>query len=441
MMVGFDGRTGERADRGRRPEVVVTGLGATTPLGGDVASTWAGLLEGRSGVTVLDEEWAAELPTRIAGRLAVEPTEVLDRVEARRLDRGEQVALVAARQAWKDAGFRHPRQGGSTGVSVAPGDSTGDTVDPDRVVVVIGTGISGALTMLGQHDVLRERGHRRVSPLTVPMLMPNGPAATVGLDLGARGAVRATVSACASGAAAIALGSDMIRSGAADVAVVGGAEACIHPLPIAAFGQMRALSTRNDEPQSASRPFDKQRDGFVMAEGAGVLILERAEDAAARGARPYAVIAGTGITADGYHITAPDPEGSGAARAIAAAVRDADLTPADIVHVNAHATATAVGDLAEAKAIRAALGEHPVVTAPKSMLGHLIGAAGAVETIATILAVRDDVIPATRNLDDPDQGVEVDLVRMTPRRMPVPAAVNDAFGFGGHNVAVAVRKV
>jgi 3-oxoacyl-[acyl-carrier-protein] synthase II len=440
MTVGFDGRTGERADGGRRSDVVVTGLGATTPLGGDVASTWAGLLDGRSGVTVLDEEWAAELPVRIAGRLAVEPTEVLDRVEARRLDRGQQVALIAARQAWKDAGFRHPRQDGSTGISVSEGDSSGDTVEPERLAVVIGTGISGALTMLGQHDVLRERGHRRVSPLTVPMLMPNGPAATVGLDLGARAAVRATVSACASGSDAIALGMEMIRSGAADVAVVGGAEACIHPLPLASFGQMRALSMRNDEPQSASRPFDKQRDGFVLAEGAGVLVLERAEDAAARGVRPYAVLAGAGITADGYHITAPDPEGTGAARAITAAIRDGGLSTADIVHVNAHATATAVGDLAEAKAIRAALGEHPVVTAPKSMLGHLIGAAGAVETIATILSVRDDIIPATRNLDDPDEGIEVDLVRMTPRHMTVPAAVNDAFGFGGHNVALAVRK-
>jgi 3-oxoacyl-[acyl-carrier-protein] synthase II len=453
MTAGFDGRTGERAGGGRRSDVVVTGLGATTPLGGDVASTWAGLLDGRSGVTVLDEEWAAKLPVRIAGRLAVEPSAVLDRVEARRLDRGEQVALIAARQAWADAGFRHPRQDGSTGLTVSEGDTTGDpgaaqqggraggeTVDPERLAVVIGTGISGALTMLGQHDVLRDRGHRRVSPLTVPMLMPNGPAATVGLDLGARAAVRATVSACASGSDAIALGLEMIRSGAADVAVVGGAEACIHPLPLAAFGQMRALSMRNDEPQSASRPFDKQRDGFVLAEGAGVLVLERAEDAAARGARPYAVLAGAGITADGYHITAPDPEGTGAARAITAAVRDGGLSVTDVVHVNAHATATAVGDLAEAKAIRAALGEHPVVTAPKSMLGHLIGAAGAVETIATILSVRDDVIPATRNLDDPDEGIEVDLVRMTPRRLTVPAAVNDAFGFGGHNVALAVRK-
>jgi len=430
MTVGFDGRTARDAGGGQRPDVVVTGVGATTPLGGDVASTWAGLLEGRSGVTVLDEEWATDLPTRIVGRLAVEPTKVLDRVEARRLDRGEQVAVVAARQAWADAGFRHPRQDGSTG----------DTIEPERLAVVIGTGISGALTLLGQHDVLRERGHRRVSPLTVPMLMPNGPAATVGLDLGARAAVRATVSACASGAEAIALGLDMLRSGACDVAVVGGAEACIHPLPIAAFGQMRALSTRNDAPQAASRPFDKQRDGFVFAEGAGVLVLERAQDAAARGVRPYAVLAGAGITADGYHITAPDPDGSGAARAITAAVRDAGMSTSDITHVNAHATSTAAGDVAEAKAIRAALGDHPVVTAPKSMLGHLIGAAGAVETIATILAVRDDVIPATRNLDDPDQGVEVDVVRVTPRQMTVPAAVNDAFGFGGHNVAIAVRK-
>jgi 3-oxoacyl-[acyl-carrier-protein] synthase II len=430
MTEGFDGTAVRRAGGGQRPDVVVTGLGATTPLGGDVASTWAGLLEGRSGVTVLGEEWAADLPTRIVGRLAVEPTEVLDRVEARRLDRGEQVAVVAARQAWADAGFRHPRQEGSTG----------DTAEPERLAVVIGTGISGALTLLGQHDVLRERGHRRVSPLTVPMLMPNGPAATVGLDLCARAAVRAPVSACASGAEAIALGLELLRSGACDVAVVGGSEACIHPLPIAAFGQMRALSTRNDEPQAASRPFDKQRDGFVFAEGAGALVLERAQDAAARGARPYAVLAGAGITADGYHITAPDPEGSGAVRAITAAVRDAGLSTSDIVHVNAHATATVVGDVAEAKAIRVALGEHPVVTAPKSMLGHLIGAAGAVESIATILAVRDDIVPATRNLDDPDQDVEVDVVRMTPRQMTVPAAVNDAFGFGGHNVAIVVRK-
>ncbi|HZB49213.1 MAG TPA: beta-ketoacyl-[acyl-carrier-protein] synthase family protein [Mycobacteriales bacterium] len=279
-----------------------------------------------------------------------------------------------------------------------------------------------------------------VSPLTIPMLMPNGPAAAVGLELGARAGVHTPVSACASGAEAIALGLDLIRAGRADVVVVGGTEAVVHPLPMAGFAQMRALSTRNDEPESASRPFDKGRDGFVLGEGAGVLVLERAEHAAARGRTPYAVLAGAGITSDGYHITAPDPEGTGAARAITLALRDAELTAADVAHVNAHATSTPVGDVAEALAIRTAIGDHPLLTAPKSMLGHLLGAAGAVETIATVLSVRDDVVPVTRNLDDLDDGVELDVVRLEPRRLPVPVAVNDAFGFGGHNVAIAIRK-
>ena len=403
-----------------RPTVVVTGLGATTPLGGDVASTWEGLLAGRSGVVALTDEWARDFPARIVARMAVEPTDALERVEARRLDRCQQAALVAAREAWADAG--RPE------------------VDPERIAVVIGTGIGGALTMLGQDDVLEEKGVRRVSPLTVPMLMPNGPAAAVGLELGVRGGVHTPVSACASGAEAISWAVDLIRSGRVDVAVVGGTEAVVHPLPMAGFAQMRALSTRNDEPERASRPFDKGRDGFVLGEGAGILVLERAEFAAARGRKAYAVIAGTGITSDGYHITAPDPAGTGAARAITLAVQDAGLTAADVVHVNAHATSTPVGDVAEAKAVRAAVGDHPLVSAPKSMLGHLLGAAGAVETIATVLSVRDDVIPPTRNLDDLDDDIELDVVRVEPRRIPVPAAVNDAFGFGGHNVAVAVRK-
>jgi 3-oxoacyl-[acyl-carrier-protein] synthase II len=294
--------------------------------------------------------------------------------------------------------------------------------------------------MLGQDDVLEEKGVRRVSPLTVPMLMPNGPGAAVGLELGARAGVHAPVSACASGSEAIALGLDLIRAGRADVVVVGGTEAVVHPLPMAGFAQMRALSTRNDQPEAASRPFDKGRDGFVLGEGAGVLVLEREDFAAARGKRPHAVLAGAGITSDGYHITAPDPEGTGAARAIRLAVRDAELEPADIAHVNAHATSTPVGDVAEAIAVRAAIGDHPLVSAPKSMLGHLLGAAGAVEAIATVLSVRDDVVPITRNLDDLDDGVELEVVRVEPRRTPVPAAVNDAFGFGGHNVAVAIRK-
>jgi 3-oxoacyl-[acyl-carrier-protein] synthase II len=403
-----------------RPHVVVTGLGATTPLGGDVASTWEGLLTGRSGVTALDDAWARDFPARLVARMAVEPTDELERVEARRLDRCQQAALVAAREAWADAG--RPE------------------VDLERLAVVIGTGIGGALTMLGQDDILEQKGVRRVSPLTVPMLMPNGPAAAVGLELGARAGVHTPVSACASGAEAIAWGLDLIRAGRADVVVVGGTEAVVHPLPMAGFGQMRALSTRNDEPEAASRPFDKGRDGFVLGEGAGVLVLERAEFAAARGKAPHAVLAGAGITSDGYHITAPDPEGSGAVRAITLAVRDGELDPADVVHVNAHATSTPVGDVAEAKAVRAAIGDHPIVTAPKSMLGHLLGAAGAVEAIATVLSVRDDVIPLTRNLDDLDDDVQLDVVRLEPRRTAVPAAVNDAFGFGGHNVAVAVRK-
>jgi 3-oxoacyl-[acyl-carrier-protein] synthase II len=408
---------------GHPAEVVITGLGATTPLGGDVESTWAGLLDGRSGVVPLDDEWAQDFPSRIVARLATDPTTVLERVEARRLDRVQQAALVAAREAWRDAGLA-----GAEGL------------DRERLAVAVGSGIGGAVTMLDQDDVLEQRGVRRVSPLTVPMLMPNGPAAAISLEVGAQGGAHAPVSACASGAEAIALGLDLIRAGRVDVVLAGGAESVIHKLPMAGFAQMRALSTRNGEPAAASRPFDKARDGFVLGEGAGVLVLERAAHAAARGARVHAVLAGAGITSDGYHITAPEPEGRHAARAITAAVRDAGLTAADIVHVNAHATSTPVGDVAEAKAIRAALGDHPVLSAPKSMLGHLLGAAGAVEAIATVLTVRDGVIPVTRNLDDPDDEVELDVVRMQPRTMPVPAAVNDAFGFGGHNVALVIRS-
>jgi 3-oxoacyl-[acyl-carrier-protein] synthase II len=419
-----------------RPTVVVTGLGATTPLGGTAASTWEGLLAGNSGVSLLEDEWARDFPARLVARMAVEPTSVLERVEARRLDRCQQAALVAGREAWADAGF-DPVPKSKDGVP----NETVRGVDPERLAIVVGSGIGGATTMLNQDDILEERGVRRVSPLTVPMLMPNGPAASLSLEFGARAGVHATVSACASGAEAISLAADLIRLGRADVVVAGGTEAIVDKLPMAGFAQMRAMSTRNDEPDRASRPFDKGRDGFVLGEGAGILILESAEHAAARGARVYAEIAGAGITSDGYHITAPDPSGSGAARAIALALRDAGLTAADVVHVNAHATSTPTGDVAEAAAIRAALGDHVLVSAPKSMLGHLLGAAGAVETIATVLSVRDGVIPVTRNLEDLDDGVELDVVSVEPRRLPVPVAVNNAFGFGGHNVALVVRQV
>jgi len=402
-------------------DVVVTGLGATTPLGGDVASTWDALLAGRSGVSTIDMDWVErfDLPVRIAAKLAVDPTEVLPRVEARRLDRSEQVAMIAARQAWADAGH---------------GD---DTVDLDRLAVIVGTGIGGAMTLLNQDDLLEQQGLRKVSPLTIPMLMPNGPAAHVGLEFKARAGVHAPVSACASGAEALAWAWRMIRTGEADVVVAGGAEACICAIPVAGFSQARTMSTRNDDPAGASRPFDTGRDGFVLGEGSGIMVLERADFAAARGAKVYGRLAGIGTSSDGYHITAPDPEGTGQARAISAALRTAGLSGSDIGHVNCHATSTPVGDVAETVAVRKAIGDHPVLTAPKGALGHLLGAAGAVEAIITVLSLRDGIVPQTLNLDNLDPAVELDVVAGEPRKVKLDAAVNDSFGFGGHNVALA----
>jgi len=406
-----------------RPDVVVTGLGATTPLGGDVASTWDAMLAGKSGVSALTQEWAAQLPVRIAAQLAVEPTEVLDRVRLRRLDRSEAVAIIAAQQAWADCGL-----------AAAP-----DQVDPERLAVSIGSGIGGAQTLLAQDDILEASGARRVSPHTVPMLMPNGPAAFVGLDLGAKAGVHCVASACATGAEAIALGLDIIRSGRADIVVAGGTEAVIHPLPIAGFASMRAMSTRNDDPERASRPWDKGRDGFVLVEGAAVVVLERADHAAARGAKVYARLAGAGITSDGFDIVQPHPEGAGFVRAVQKALDDAGLTGADIVHVNAHATSTPTGDMAEVAGLRAVLGDHPVLTATKSMTGHLLGAAGALESIATILAIHEGMIPPTVNLDDPEDGL-LDVVVHKPRQLDIPAALNNSFGFGGHNVALVFTR-
>jgi 3-oxoacyl-[acyl-carrier-protein] synthase II len=403
-------------------DVVVTGLGATTPLGGDVASTWEAMLAGRSGVGPLTQEWAAQLPVRIAAQLAIDPSEKIDRVKMRRLDRSEAIALIAAHEAWADAGLA---------------DSGLDT---ERLAVSIGTGIGGAQTLLAQDDILEASGPRRVSPHTVPMLMPNGPAAWVGLELGAKAGVHSVASACATGAEAISLGLDLIRSGRADVVVAGGTEAVVHQLPIAGFASMRAMSTRNDEPEKASRPWDKGRDGFVLGEGAGVVVLERADHAAARGARIYARLAGAGITSDGYDIVQPHPEGLGATRAIAKALADAGISGSDVTHVNAHATSTPVGDMAEIASLRAAVGEHPVLTSTKSMTGHLLGAAGAVESIATILAVRDGIIPPTINLDDPEDGL-LEVAAHKARQHDIPAALNNSFGFGGHNVALIFTRV
>jgi 3-oxoacyl-[acyl-carrier-protein] synthase II len=405
--------------------VVITGLGATSPVGGDVATTWTALLEGHSGVNALTHDWAQQLGTQIAAEVAVDLTEVLDRVKARRLDRSGQLALVAANEAWADSGLA---DGG---------------VDPERLGVAMASGIGGVQTLLSNYDALRDKGPRRVSPLAIPMLMPNSPAANIGLAIGAKAGVHTPVSACASGNEAIALGIDMIRLGRADVVVCGGTEAAVHVLPMAAFGQMMALSKRNDDPGAASRPWDKGRDGFVLGEGAACVVLESAEHAEARGARVYAEAAGAGITADSHDIAQPDPAGLGATRAMKMCLREADMEPSEVVHINAHATSTPLGDLAEAGAIRNALGsaaDGMILTSTKSMTGHLLGAAGALESVATVLALYNRVVPPTINLDDPeDIGLDV---AVKPRDLPEGdlAALNNSFGFGGHNVALAFRS-
>ncbi|MEU4659529.1 beta-ketoacyl-ACP synthase II [Streptomyces sp. NPDC023723] len=416
--------------------VVVTGIGATTPLGGDAASTWEGLVAGKSGVKPLEQDWAAEQAVRIAAPVAVEPTETIPRPQARRLDRSAQFALVAAQEAWKDAGFE-ARAG------------EGADVDPDRLGTVIASGIGGVTTLLDQYDVLKEKGVRRVSPHTVPMLMPNGPSANVGLAVGARAGVHTPVSACASGAEAIGYAIEMIRTGRADVVVAGGTEAAIHPLPIAAFGNMMAMSKNNDDPQGASRPFDTGRDGFVLGEGAGVIVLESAEHAAARGARVYAEAVGQGISADSHDIVQPEPGGRGISHALQNLLDRTDLDPAEIVHVNAHATSTPAGDIAELKALRKVFGDdtdHMAVSSTKSMTGHLLGGAGGVESVATVLALYHRVAPPTINVTelDPEAAANADIITGEARKLPVDgriAALNDSFGFGGHNVVLAFRTV
>ncbi|EWS99601.1 3-oxoacyl-ACP synthase [Intrasporangium oryzae NRRL B-24470] len=414
------------SNRDRR--VVVTGIGATTPLGGTATETWEALLAGRSGARPMDFDWVSkyELPVTFAATIATQPAEVLTKVETRRLDPSSQYALIASREAWADAG--------------AP------EVDPERLGAAIGSGIGGVWTLLDQWDVLKEKGPRRVYPLAVPMLMPNGPAAAVSLDLGARAGAHTTVSACASGAESMGYAIDMIRTGRADVVVAGGTEAAVHALPIAGFAAMQALSTRNDEPEKASRPYDTGRDGFVLGEGAAVFVLESEEHAKARGARVYAELASVGMSADAHHITAPEPNGSGASRAMLYAVERADLSPTDIIHINAHATSTPVGDVAEYNAIKRAFGDHTdniSVTATKSMTGHLLGAAGALEAVITVLSVYHRIVPATINLDDQDPEIPLNVVKGENLRLPDGdiAALNNSFGFGGHNVALAIRSI
>jgi 3-oxoacyl-[acyl-carrier-protein] synthase II len=406
-----------------RTRVVVTGMGTTSPVGGDVASTWDALLAGTSGVRHLTDEWAEQMPVKIAGRVKVEPTEVLERVKARRLDRSSQLAMVAAIEAWADSGL-------------ADAD-----IDTDRLGVACASGIGGVTTLLDNYDALKEKGPRRVSPLAVPMLMPNAPAAQISLYVGARAAVNTPVSACASGNEAVSLALDQIRLGRADIVLAGGTEAAIHPLPMAAFANMMALSKNSGDPTTVSRPWDTGRDGFVLGEGAGILVLESLEHAQARGAKIYAEVLGAGITADSHDIAQPDPEGRGGTRAIKRALEESGISAGDVVHVNAHATSTPQGDIAEGLMIHATLGKHAdevVVTSTKSMTGHLLGGAGALESIATVLAIHHRMAPPTINLDNLDPAVELDIPT-SARKLPDGdiAALNNSFGFGGANVAVA----
>ncbi|ORI13403.1 KasA/KasB family beta-ketoacyl-ACP synthase [Rhodococcus sp. 1168] len=407
---------------GRFPNVVVTSLAATTSIAGDVDATWKGLLNGESGIGVLEDDFIAEydLPVRIGGHLAVSPSSLLTRVEMRRLSYVEQLSTVLGREVWKNAGSPE--------------------VDPLRLAVSIGTGLGGGDSLIDAVDKLKTGGYRKVSPLAVQMVMPNGPAAVVGLELKAQAGVITPVSACSSGSEAIAHAWRMIVMGDADMVVTGGVEGFIDAVPIASFSMMRAMSTNNDNPKGASRPFDKDRDGFVFGEAGALMVIETEEHAKARGATIHARLLGAGITSDGFHLVAPDPEGTGAARAMSRAMETAGLQKSDITHVNAHATATPVGDAAEATAINKAVGNHAAIYAPKSALGHSIGAVGALESVLTVLAVREGIIPPTLNLDNQDPKIDLDVVKGEPRVGQIDYAINNSFGFGGHNVALAFGR-
>ncbi|WBU38453.1 beta-ketoacyl-[acyl-carrier-protein] synthase family protein [Homoserinibacter sp. YIM 151385] len=407
-------------------KIVVTGIGASSPLGGTAPESWAGLLAGESGTSTIEQDWVAqhELPVTFAAQARVRPEEVLARPEVKRLDPSAQFALVSAREAWEDAG--------------AP------DVDPIRLGVDYATGIGGLWTLLDAWDTLREKGPRRVLPMTVPMLMPNAAAAAVSMNLNARAFARTDVSACASSTESISNAYDHLQQGLADIVVAGGAESCIHPLPLAAFASMQALSKRNDEPATASRPYDVTRDGFVMGEGAASIVMETEEHALARGARIYAEIAGGGVTSDSYHITAPDPEGLGASRAVVAALEQAGARAEDVTHINAHATSTPVGDIAEYKALLSVLGDRVrdiPVSATKAATGHLLGGTGALEAIFSILAIRDRVAPPTINVTEQDPEIPL---RISGEAQPLgdgpQLVLSNSFGFGGHNAVVAIRS-
>ncbi|GAA1360226.1 beta-ketoacyl-[acyl-carrier-protein] synthase family protein [Brevibacterium luteolum] len=409
--------------------VVVTGIGAVTPIGTTAEATWQAALKGTSGAHTLDNSWSEDYGIPVSFAATVDRSVVderLKRVQAKRLDPSSQYALIAAREAWEDA--QTPE------------------IDPERLAVSWATGIGGVWTLLNAWDTLREEGSRRVMPLTVPMLMPNAPAAAIGMDLKARAAVQTVVSACASSTESLGQALDVIRSGKADVVIAGGSESAVHPITMSAFSSMQALSRRNDSPETASRPYDVDRDGFVMGEGAGALVLETEEHAKARGAKIYAEIAGWGVSNDSHHITANEPEGKYALHAMQHAVDNAGIDVADIKHINAHATSTPVGDVPESLAVNALLGENvseALVSATKSMTGHLLGGAGAVEAILAVLATHHRVAPPTINIENLDPEIKLNVVRDTPADLPSGdfAALTNSFGFGGHNAVCVIKTV
>lgn len=412
--------SGSETNRSRRG-VVVTGTAATTSLADNFEGTWDGLITGRSGIAKLDESFIEEfdLPVRIGGKLTVHPAEKLTRVQQRRMSFVEQMAYVLGERVWAHAGS--------------------PDVDPERIAVVIGTGLGGGEALINAVDTMRRDGYRKVSPMSVPMVMPNGPAATVGLQVGAKGGVFAPVSACSSGSEALAHAWRLVETGEVDIVIAGGVEGHIDAVPIASFAMMRAMSTRNDHPEGASRPFDRDRDGFVFGEAGALLVLEAEDHARQRNAFVHGRILGAGITSDGYHIVAPDPEGAGAARAMRKAIQTSGLSSADITHVNAHATSTSVGDTSEAIAISSVI-PHASVYAPKSALGHSIGAVGALEAIISLKTISEQVVPPTLNLNRLDDGVDLDVVHGQKRAQAIEYALSNSIGFGGHNVTLAFGR-
>ncbi len=406
-------------------KVVITGLGAVTPIGNNYKETWSNAIKGISGIKKIDADWSNGLSARIAGLVNLDITSILGKIQVRRMDRSSQLGVLAVKEAWNDSGLSE--------------------VNKQRLGVYFGTGIGGLSTVLEQYDVLNNRGPDRVNPMTVPMIMPNSAAAMVGLEVGAQAGVHSPVSACATSAEAIAGALEMIRNDKADVVVAGGTEACVNRLAIAAFASMKALSTRNEEPEKASRPYDQGRDGFVMSEGAGALILESEEHARKRNAPIYGYLVGAGISSDGYHIAAPQPDGLGAINAINKALEDARISKSDIKHINAHATSTPVGDIAEYKAISSVFKnqvEQIVVTATKSITGHILGGAGAVESIFTILSLKNSLVPPTLNLENQDNDIRLQIAHGKPYKLAENSyfAINNSFGFGGHNVCLVFQR-